>query len=158
MNFCMCVLFYLYRKSWKQKVLSNYNPHRRARKREHLRSATHKHPVLIIITHKTSTGLLQPNCNFEESRVSADLRSKCYGTHRYVYHIITYHTAENLHWTKISPTTAVNFRPRGKDRHRLYVTINIGQKICRIKILPMKARDEKDEIFLQAKISGCIMV
>ena len=154
----MCVLFHLYRKSWKQEVLSNYNPHRRTRKREYLRSATHKHPMPLIITHKTSTGLLQPNCNFKESRASANLRSKCYGTHRYVYHTITYHTAENLHWIKISPTPA-KFTPIcGKDRHRLYVTINMGQKICGIKILPVRASDENDEIFLQAKISDCIMV
>ena len=36
----------------------------------------------------------------------------------------------------------------------LYAIINMGQTICRIKILPMIAGGEKGETFLQTKISS----
>ena len=67
-----------------------------------------------------------------------------------------YRTAENFHWTKISPNPAtlcihvplhhsrIYFRLYGKDHDRFYdiVIINTGQNICGIKILLVRAGGE----------------
>ena len=70
-------------------------------------------------------------------------------------------TAENVHWTKISPYLyiieifcGINICPCSDDYHRLYVIINTGQNIGRINISPVTARDENGGNSLQAKISG----
>ena len=71
---------------------------------------------------------------------------------------VIYCRAENFHWTKFLPNPAsylcvaeifsgINFRPCGKSHHRLYVFINMGQKICGIKISPMRAGGEKGKKF-----------
>ena len=50
----------------------------------------------------------------------------------------------------------INFHPCSKDCHRLYVIINMGQKVHRIKNSHMKVKvgDEEGKNFLQAKISS----
>ena len=72
-------------------------------------------------------------------------------------------------WTKISLSPAtiayireifsgIVFWPCGKDHHRLYEIVNMGQEICGIKISPMRAGGEKGKNFLHAKISGYTVV
>ena len=90
-----------------------------------------------------------------------------------------YHIRENFHLTKISPNPdsrippslsffhyalliaeifgGINFRQCGKGCHILYVIINTRQKICMIKISPMRADGEIGENFLLAKISTYIV-
>ena len=56
-----------------------------------------------------------------------------------------------LHCSIAEKEYEINFLPCGEDCHRLCSIINMGQKICRIKILPTRAGGDKGKHFSMQK-------
>lgn len=109
---------------------------------------------------KTGPGPLYLNWYTQLGRpmwtVSSIVVALCFDKNSFTYYLMKVkinleHNFNQPTYPCITEILCGNVRSCSKDRHRLYVIINMGQKIRGIKISPMRAVDEKGENFLQAK-------